>query len=109
MKVKIPERGRSMSVHTAFREFTVADGKHVLCDGEARYTFTVAPGRKAVTWASASGGFSPAERPSVDVSEIAVRFHHSQEFRPVDGFAFDMLVSDVPDAWFLEQIEEAEA
>lgn len=94
-------------MHTAYREFTVSDGKAILCTGEARYTFTVTPGRRAVTWANSSSAFSPAEGPSVDVTEIAVRFHVNQPWAKADGFAWDMLISDVPDAWFLEQIEEA--
>lgn len=86
-----------MTMHIIYREFTVSTGKKIIGSGEARYTFTVKPGRKAVTWANASGGFSPAEGPTVDLHEIAVR----------TGIAFDMLSADVPDAWFLEQIEEA--
>jgi len=60
-----------------------------------------------VTWANASGGFSPAEGQTVDLHEIAVRTHPSHKWTVVDGFAVDMLSADVPDAWFLEQIEEA--
>lgn len=94
-------------MHTAYREFEVKDGKTVLCSGEARYSFTVTPGRPAVTWANATGGFSPAEGPRVDVTEIAIRFHKSHQWQKAEGFAWDMLISDVPDEWFLAQIEEA--
>ena len=96
-----------MTMHIIYREFTVSTGKKIIGSGEARYTFTVKPGRKAVTWANASGGFSPAEGPTVDLHEIAVRTHPSHEWAVVAGIAFDMLSADVPDAWFLEQIEEA--
>lgn len=96
-----------MTIHTAYREFAVTDGKTAISYGEARYTFTVQPGRKAVTWANASGGFSPSEGPTVDLHEIAVRTNPSHEWAVVAGIAFDMLSADVPDAWFLEQIEEA--
>lgn len=96
-----------MTIHTAEREFTVADGKAILCSGEARYTFTIQPGRPARTWANAADGFSPAERPSIDLTQIEVRFHRSQPWVPVTGHAWDMLISDVPDEWFLEQLEAA--
>lgn len=92
--------------HIAHREFTVSDGKAILCAGEVRYTFTVTKGRPAVTWANASGGFSPAEGPTVDVTEVAVRTHKSHPFQPVTGVAFDLLSAEVDDAWFLAQIEE---
>lgn len=93
-------------MHTAYREFTVSDGKAILCSGEVRYTFTVNPGRPVVT-ANATGGFSPAEGPVVNVTEVAVRFHKSHTWARADSFAWHMLIGDVPDAWFLEQIEEA--
>ena len=96
-------------MHTAYREAEVMDGKTCLSSFEVRYSFTVTPGRAARTWANAAGGFSPAEGPSVDVTEIAVRWHHSHPWQAVDGQAFDMLIADVPDAWFLDQIEEAAA
>lgn len=93
-------------MNTAYREFTVADGKTILSSGEARYSFTVKPGRKAVTWANASGGFSPAEAPSIDLHEIAVRTHPTHDWTPLTGIAFDLLSADLPEAWFLSQIEE---
>jgi hypothetical protein len=96
-----------MTRHTAIREFDVMDGKAMLSSGEARYTFSVMPGRAAVTWANASGGFSPAERPGIDLHGIEIRMNRNHPWCTADSFAFDMLVSDVPDEWFLAQIEEA--
>lgn len=93
-------------MHTAYREFTVSDGKAILSSGEVRYTFTVHPGRPAVTWAHATGGFSPAEAPSIDIHETAVRTHPTHGWTPLTGIAFDLLSADLPDAWFLSQIEE---
>lgn len=95
-----------MTPHITHREFTVSDGNAILCAGEVRYTFTVTKGRPAVTWANASSGFSPAEGPSVDLTEVAVRTHHAHPFQPVTGVAFDLLSAEVDDAWFLAQIEE---
>lgn len=92
--------------HIAHREFTVSDGNAILCAGEVRYTFTVTKGRPAVTWANASSGFSPAEDPAVDVTEVAVRTQQAHPFQPVTGVAFDLLSAEVDDAWFLAQIEE---
>lgn len=93
-------------MHTAYREFTVVDGDTILSSGEVRYTVTVQPGCKAVTWANASGGFSQAESPTVDLHEIAVRTHPTHDWTPLTGIAFDLLSADLPDAWFLSQIEE---
>lgn len=98
-----------MTAHIAHREFTVSDGNAILCDGEVRYTFTVKPGRRAVTWANASGGFSPAEGPTVELTEVAVRTHPKHNFQPVTGVAFDLLSAEVGDDWFLAQIEEQAA
>jgi hypothetical protein len=99
-----------MTRHTATREFDVMDGKAVLSSGEVRYTFSVTPGRDAVTWANSVGGFyQPAEPPSVDLHQVEIRMHHSHPWRMVEGFAWDMLSSDVPDAWFIAQIEEQDA
>jgi hypothetical protein len=98
-----------MTRHTATREFEVRDGKQVLSSGEVRYTFSVKRGRRAVTWANAVGGFQPAEAPSVDLHQVEIRMHPKHPWRTVDGFAFDMLSSDVPDAWFIAQIEEQDA
>lgn len=92
-------------MYTAYRKFEVKDGKTVISSGEVRYTFSVTPGREAVTWADPSGGFHPAEGPSVDIRHVEIRMHHSRPWRTVGGFGFDMLTADVPDAWFLEQIE----
>lgn len=94
-----------MTLHFATREFDVTDGKAVLSSGEVRYTFTVFPGRPALNWENASEGFSPAERPQIDIRSVEIRMHQSHPWRTVDGFAFDMLSADVPDSWFFEQIE----
>ena len=96
-----------MTLHTAYREFAVSDGKTAISYGEIRYVFAVKPGRAAVTWASASGGFSPAEGPTVDLQEVAIRMHQTHPWRVLDGVAFDAFSADVPDAWFLEQALEA--
>jgi hypothetical protein len=98
-----------MTRHTATRDFDVMDGKATLSYGEVRYTFSVTPGRNAVTWANASGGFSPAEATSVDLHQVEIRMHRSHPWRTVEGFTWDMLTSDVPDAWFIAQIEEQDA
>ena len=92
--------------HGIHTDFAITTGPTGICTGEVRYTFTVKPGRKAVTWATASGGFSPAEAPSIDVQEVAIKLHPSLPWLPVTGVAFDLLVSDLPVDWFLSQIEE---
>ena len=94
--------------HTATRDFELSDGEHTFAYGEVRYTFTVTPGRKAVTWANASGGFAPAERPDVEVGKIEIKWNPHGKWMPADGLLLDML-AEVPDKWFLEQIEEQEA
>jgi hypothetical protein len=33
--------------------------------------------------------------------------HHSHPWRTLEGIAEDLMVDEVPPAWFLEQIEEA--
>jgi hypothetical protein len=99
-----------MTIHTIIRDVDVTTGSGrwatAVSTVEVRYTFTVTPGRKAVTWANAAGGFSPEEGPSVDLQEVAVRWHKSQEFTPVDGWAWDILCADLTDAWFLNEIDE---
>jgi hypothetical protein len=98
-----------MTRHIASREFDVMDGKQVLSSGEVRYTFSVNPGRYARTWANGTAWFAPAEPATVDLHQVEIRMHHSHPWRTVEGFAFDMLSSDVPDAWFIAQIEEQDA
>lgn len=98
-----------MTRHTATREFDVMDGKQVLSSGEARYTFSVTQRRNAVTWATAAGDFAPEEEETVDLHQVEIRMHRSHPWRTVEGFAWDMLSSDVPDAWFIAQIEEQDA
>lgn len=91
--------------HIATRSFELSDGKHCFAHGEVRYTFTVTPGRKAVTWANASAGFSPPEAPTVEVKQIEWRWHNSKEWTVADGALADLL-AEVRDDWFLEQISE---
>lgn len=95
-------------MHNAYREFDVMDGKTVLSSGEIRYTFTVTKPRAAVTWANASGGFSPAEDATVDITEVAIRMHQEHPWKALAGAAFDAFSSDVPNEWFLAQLEAAE-
>ena len=98
-----------MTRFIATREFEVTDGKHCFAYGEVRYTFTVTPGRKAVTWATATGGFAPAEAATVDVTGVESRLHKSHDWTPADGALGDIL-REVPDAWFLAKAnEQAEA
>ena len=98
-----------MSAHIAYRTFDLTDGKHCFGHGEVRYTFTVTPGRKAVTWATATGGFAPAEAATVDVTGVEFRLHKSHDWTPADGALGDIL-REAPDAWFLaEAKEQAEA
>lgn len=96
-----------MNSFTAYKEFTVVDGDgKQISEGEIRYQFTVNPGRKAVTWANASEGFSPAEEPSVDLQEVSIRLHQSHPWRVLNYAAFDAFSADVPDEWFLAQAME---
>lgn len=90
----------------AFREVDVMDGKSVLSSFEVRYRFSITAGVKARTWANAADGFHPAEAPTVDVREIAIRWHPSHQWQTVNGMAFDMLSADVPDEWFIDQAME---
>ena len=92
-------------IYTAYREFDVKDRQDVISSGEIRYRFSVKPGRDAVTWINADVGFAPAERPTVDVTEVAIRTHHSHPWRILEGVAFDAFSADVADEWFVEQIE----
>lgn len=92
-------------IHTATREFDLGDGRHCFAYGEVRYTFTVAPLRNATTWANATGGFHPAEAPTVEITDIEYRVHPIKTWRVADGTFGDFL-SEVPDQWFLDQIEE---
>lgn len=94
-----------MTTHIATRAFELTDSLHCFAYGDARYHFTVTPGRKAVTWANASGGFSPAENPTVDVTKIEYRLHHKHDWSVADGIFGDLL-SEVSDAWFLDAIAE---
>lgn len=92
-------------MHIAYRPFAVVDNGDVISEGEIRYTFTVDRGRPARTWANASGNFHPAEGPSVDVTEVAIRGNDRHPWRIVDGIAADYFVADVPDKWFYDWIE----
>lgn len=78
--------------YTAYRSFSLSDGKHCFAYGEARYVFTVTKGA--------------AERPFVHVTEIEVKEGRFGKWMPADGLLADYL-GNVPDAWFLEQIAEA--
>ncbi len=93
---------------TATREFELTDGKHCFAYGEVRYCFTITPPRKAVTWANADRGFAPAEGATIEVKSIEWRWHNSETWAKADGSLYDLL-AEVPEAWFLEQIEEQEA
>jgi hypothetical protein len=93
-------------MYEAFRTFEVMDGRDVLSMGEARYRFTVIPRRKAVTWANATEGFSPAEEPSVELHEVAIRLHEAHPWQVVTHNAFD---SEIPLEWFLSQLENEDA
>lgn len=98
-----------MTTFIAHREVAVMDGKACLASLEARYTFTIAKGIAARTWANAAEGFHPAEPPSVRITAVEVRWHINHPWQPADGQAWDMLTAEVPDAWFLEQaMEDAE-
>jgi hypothetical protein len=93
---------------TATREFELTDGKHCFAYGEVRYGFTITPPRKAVTWANADKGFATAEGAVVDIESIEYRTHPSHEWEHAKSQLYDML-SEVPNAWLLGQIEEQEA
>lgn len=95
--------------HVIYTEFAVTVGDTEISTGEARYSFTVKPGRAAVTWANASEGFSPAEPPTVDLTEIAVRTHPAHGWTVLTGVAFDMLSDRASDEWLLAQIEKEAA
>lgn len=97
-----------MSAHIAYRTFDLTDGKHCFGHGEVRYTFTVQPGRRAVTWANASSGFSPAEGASVTIGATDIRLHPKHDWFPADGTLADLL-AEVTDDWFLEQVAEEQA
>jgi hypothetical protein len=94
---------------TATREFELTDGKHCFAYGEVRYTFTVTPGRPAKTWARAADDFGPAEAPAVSISLIEWRWGTGNKAWIIATDHFGDLLAEVPDAWFLEQIEEQEA
>jgi hypothetical protein len=90
-------------MHIAIRDFSIeGDDRHCFGWGEVRYTYTVKPSRPARL---SPGGFHPSEGPEIDVTEIAICLHGSKGWTPVDGMLWDLL-REVPDAWFLEQIEE---
>lgn len=91
----------------AFREVSVMDGKDCLCSFEVSYEFTITAGRKARTWATASDGqFHPAEDDSVEVGKVFARFHPTSNWIELKGVAADMVLADVPDAWFIQQATE---
>ena len=93
---------------TATREFELTDGKHCFAYGDVRYGFTITPPRKAVTWANADRGFATAEGATIEVQTIEYRTNPRHPWGPALSQLGDML-AEVPDAWFLEQIEEQEA
>lgn len=94
--------------YTAYREVDVMSGRDCLASFEVRYTFTITAGVKSRNWTNAAdGNFYPAEQPSVDVTEVAVRWHPSHKWQAIDGMASDMVLIDVPDDWFIAQAMEA--
>jgi hypothetical protein len=93
---------------TATREFELTDGKHCFGWGEVRYGFTITPPRAAVTWANADRGFAPAEGAKIEIHSIEYRTNPRNEWDYAKGQFADFL-AEVPDKWFLEQIEEQEA
>jgi hypothetical protein len=97
--------------YTAIRDFELTSGSerwmHRFAYGEVRYTYTVIAGCKAVTWVNASGGYSPAEMPEVVVSGIHIRLAPGKDWTPIDGWLWELL-REVPDAWFIEQLAEAD-
>lgn len=96
-----------MREFTAYRDVDVMDGKDRLSSFEVRYTFTISAGFKSRNWTNATdGNFYPAEQPSVDVTEVSVRWHPSHKWMPIDGVASDMVLADVTDAWFIQQATE---
>jgi hypothetical protein len=101
-----------MTKHVITREVDIGIGSgrwyRSLSWVEVRYTFSVVKGRKAVTWANASEGFAPAEHASIDLHEVAIRTHKSHDFAPLDGAAWDAFSGDLTDAWFFNELEDAE-
>ena len=97
-----------MTKYTACRKIDVMSGRDCLCRLEARYTFRITAGRAARTWTTASDGqFYPAEAQSIDLDEVEIRWHPSQEkWRKADPIAWDMLTDNIPDQWFLDQAAE---
>ena len=93
---------------TATREFELTDGKHCFAYGEVRYGFTITPPREAVTWANADKGFAPAEGAVIEVTSIEWRWENTGAWLKAEGQLYDLL-AEVPDKWFLEQVEEQEA
>ncbi len=94
-------------IYTTYREVFVTDGKVDLSTFEVRYRFTITAGVKSRNWTNAADGdFHPAEGPTVDVKDIAVRWHPEHAWRVVTGEMADMLCADVPDAWFIAQAME---
>jgi hypothetical protein len=92
---------------TATREFELTDGKHCFAYGEVRDGFTITPPRAAVTWANADRGFAPAEGATIEITSIEWRCGNGNWIAAEDQL-YDLL-SEVPEAWFLAQIEEQEA
>ncbi len=92
--------------HIAYRAFDLSDGKHSFAYGEVRYTFTVAPGRAARTWANSVSGYPhPAEAPTVEITQIEWQWNSKGNWIVADSQFGDFL-AEVPDEWFLEQIAE---
>ena len=96
--------------YTAYRELTVTDendSKAPIASFEARYRYTITAGVRSRNWTNAAdGNFHPAEEPTVDVLDIAVRWHPSHQWQTVTGMAADMVCADIPDAWFIAQAME---
>ena len=88
-------------VYTATRDFELTSGSsrwhHTFAYGEVRYEFEVKP----------RPGLSAAERPFVSVKSIEVKQGRYGKWMPADGLLADYL-GDVHDAWFIEQLAEAE-
>lgn len=97
--------------HVAQTDFSYWCGLHSTeTTGMVRFTYTISPGRPAVTWANVAGGFSPAEGPTVDVVAVHVRFPGDAAWRaPTEaetaflGF-IDALSPD--DEWLISQAME---
>ena len=99
--------GRRVTNFTTYREIDLRDGRDIISTCEVRYTFTIGQAIPSRNWTNASdGNFYPAERPQVDVTKVEVR-QGSGRWHEADGILWDILCSDIPDQWFLEQAEES--